>query len=112
MKIRWIGLALFACSVASGQTAEKSLTFDVAVVKSASPPVPDGQGRIMMMGPSGGPGTKDPDRIHYPYMNLKNLLMTAYDLKSFQVTGPSWLDTERFEITATMAPDTTKEQFR
>lgn len=105
-------LPLFVCALAFGQTADKSLTFDVASVKPAAPPVPDGRGRIMMVGPSGGPGTKDPGRIHYPFMNLRNLLMTAYDVKNFQIVGPSWLDSERFEITATMPPETTKEQFR
>jgi uncharacterized protein (TIGR03435 family) len=67
---------------------------------------------IMFRGPSGGPGTKDPGRIDYPNMNLKNLLMTAYDVKNYQISGPSWLDTERFDITATLPPDSTKEQFR
>jgi uncharacterized protein (TIGR03435 family) len=67
---------------------------------------------IMMQGPTGGPGTKDPGRIHYPYMTMKNILVNAYDVKTFQITGPAWLDSERFDITATMPPDTTKEQFR
>jgi uncharacterized protein (TIGR03435 family) len=107
-----IGLAVFTCGLAYGQTADKALTFDAASVKPATPPTPDGRGMIMIGGPSGGPGTKDPGRIHYPYMSLKNILMNAYDVKNFQIVGPGWLDTERFDITATMPPDTTKEQFR
>jgi len=98
--------------MAYGQTAEKALTFDAASIKPAAPPTPDGRGRIFLAGPSGGPGTPDPGRIHYPFMNLRNLLINAYDVKGFQITGPAWLDTERFDITATMPPDTTKEQFR
>jgi uncharacterized protein (TIGR03435 family) len=43
---------------------------------------------------------------------MKYLLMAAYDVKVFQIAGPAWLDTERFEIDATMAPDTKKEQSR
>lgn len=105
-------LSILVCCLAYGQTVDKSVTFEAASVKPATPPVPDGQGRIMIGGPSGGPGTKDPGRIRYPFMNLKTLLMNAYDVKGFQITGPSWLDTERFDITATMAPETTKEQFR
>jgi uncharacterized protein (TIGR03435 family) len=107
-----IGLAMVTGCLAYGQTADKSLTFDAASVKPAAPPTPDGRGMIMMAGPTGGPGTKDPGRIHYPYMSLKNILMNAYDVKNFQIVGPGWLDTERFDITATMPPDTTKEQFR
>jgi uncharacterized protein (TIGR03435 family) len=105
------GLIVFACFQSYGQTADKTLTFDAASVKPAALPTPDGRGRIMMQGPSGGPGTKDPGRIHYPYSSLRNLLMTAYDVKAFQIQGPQWLDTERFEVNATMPPDTTKEQF-
>ncbi|MGO9258790.1 MAG: TIGR03435 family protein [Bryobacteraceae bacterium] len=105
------GLVVFTVALAYGQTGERSLTFDVASVKPAASPVADGRGMIRMAGPSGGPGTKEPGRIHYPYMSLKNLLMTAYDVKNFQIVGPSWLDTERFDITATMPPDTTREQF-
>jgi len=45
-------------------------------------------------------------------MSLKSLIMLAYDVKNYQITGPQWLDTERFDVTATMPPDTTKEQYR
>jgi uncharacterized protein (TIGR03435 family) len=94
---------LFAGCLACAQT------FDAASVKPATP---NGRGFVMMTPPGGGPGTKDPGRIHYPNMTLRSLLMTAYDVKTFQVVGPGTVDTERFDITATMPPDTTKEQFR
>jgi uncharacterized protein (TIGR03435 family) len=81
------------------------LSFDAASVLPAKP---------SNDGPSitGGPGTKDPERVRYHYLTLKNLVMIAYDVKGFQVAGPGWIDTERFEISATMPPETTKEQFR
>jgi len=93
------------------QTAGKTLTFDAASVKLTPMTPRDGRGRIMG-GPSGGPGTGDPGRIHYADMSLKNLLMKAYDVRGFQIQGPSWLDTERVDVNATMPPETTKEQFR
>jgi uncharacterized protein (TIGR03435 family) len=98
-------------ALAQGQATDKSLTFEVASIKPASLPTP-GNGPMLFRGPSGGPGTKDPGRINYPFMSLKQLLTIAYDMKNYQISGPSWLDTERFDITATMPPDTTKEQFR
>jgi uncharacterized protein (TIGR03435 family) len=100
-------LAVLTICLAQGQT------FDAASIKPAAMPGagPGGRGMIRM-GPSGGPGTSDPGRIHYQFMNLKTLLMNAYDVKGFQISGPSWLDTERFDIQATMPPETTKEQFR
>ena len=98
-------------AIAQTPPADKSLTFEVASIKPASLPTP-GNGPMLIRGPSGGPGTKDPGRINYPYMSLKNILMIAYDVKNYQVNGPAWLDTERFDVTATMPPETTKEQFR
>src|SRR4051794_38092776 len=107
-----LSLILLTGALAFGQPADKSLTFEVASVKPAPPPTPDSRGRIMMMGPSGGPGSKDPGRVRYPFTNLRSLLTIAYDVKSFQISGPSTLDTERFVITATMPSNTTKEQFQ
>jgi uncharacterized protein (TIGR03435 family) len=101
---------MFTCGLIHAQTVEKPLTFDAASVKPAAPPA--GRGFNMMTPPSGGPGSKDPGRIHYPNMPMKSLLMTAYDVKDFQIVGPEWLNTERFDIDATMAPDATREQFR
>ncbi len=100
--------AFLTCGLACSQP----LTFDAASVKPAAQPTPNGRGMIRIAGPTGGPGSKDPGRIHYPYTSLKNLLMNAYDVKNFQITGPDWLDREMFDVQATMPPETTKEQFK
>jgi uncharacterized protein (TIGR03435 family) len=97
-------LAMFAGCVVYGQT------FDVASIKPATPQASNGM--VVMRRPSGGPGSNDPGRIRYSNMSLKNLLMNAYDVTNFQVAGPAWLESERFDIEATMPPDTTREQFR
>jgi uncharacterized protein (TIGR03435 family) len=107
-----IGLLLLAGCLLHGQTADTALTFDVASIKPAAALVPDGRGMIILRSPSGGPGSKDPGRIDYPHMNLRTLLMNAYNVKQFQIDGPAWLDSERFDLTATMPPTTTREQFR
>lgn len=105
-------LLVVAC-LAYSQTVDKSLIFEAASVKPAEQPKPDGAGRMFInSAPSGGPGTKDPGRVHYPFTNMKTLLMNAFDVKNFQISGPAWLDMERFDITATMPPNTTKKQFR
>lgn len=100
-------------------SAAKPLTFDAASVKPAAPlgearPAADGKIIATKKGgrPGGGPGTTDPGRIYYPSMSLKQLVMKAYDVKTHQVVGPAWLPTERFDIVATMPPDTTQEQLR
>jgi uncharacterized protein (TIGR03435 family) len=102
-RIAWI---CFAGGLAYGQT------FEAASVKPAVMPKPDAQGRMVFTHPSGGPGTSDPGRIDYPNMNLRALLLSAYNVKAFQLVGPDWLNSATFDITATMRPDTTKDQFR
>ncbi len=106
------GVAVLTCSSTPGQTPEKALSFDVATIKPFVPQPGRGGGRLFFFGGSrGGPGTSDPGRIQYPMITLKDLLMTAYDVKDFQISGPSWLNEERFVIEATMPPETTKQQF-
>ena len=76
--------------------------FDAASVKPSSGGRPE---------PNGGPGTKDPGRIHYPNLSLQSFLQIAYRLQPFQIVGPGWLDTERYDIDAVLPPDTTPDQF-
>jgi len=101
------GVLIFACALAFGQAAG-SLTFEVASVKP-SPPVPPTGG--VYFGPArGGPGTPDPGQISWSYPTLKTLLMTAYDVKNYQINGPAWLDTERYDVVVKVPPGATKEQ--
>jgi uncharacterized protein (TIGR03435 family) len=102
-------------------SAEKALTFDVSSVKPAI--VPDGVtvvgemrgvrkgSGIAVPRNSGGPGTDDPGRIHFPLISLKALLVRAWD-SYFEIVGPGWLDTQIVQVDATMPPDTTKAQFQ
>jgi uncharacterized protein (TIGR03435 family) len=36
--------------------------------------------------------------------------MTAYDLKTYQVVGPAWMDTERYDVVVKVPAGTTKDQ--
>jgi uncharacterized protein (TIGR03435 family) len=83
-------------------------TFDVATVKPAEAPVP---GERMMIGIAGGPGTRDPGQIS-ANATLSMLLMTAYDVKAYQITGPPWLNMERYQIMAKVPAGATKDQVR
>lgn len=101
------GIVVFASTLVFGQAAE-SVTFEVASVK----PSPPGweRGGVYFGPPRGGPGTPDPGQITWSYPTLKTLLMTAYDVKAYQVNGPAWLDTERYDITAKVPAGATREQ--
>jgi uncharacterized protein (TIGR03435 family) len=101
---------VFAGALALGQSAP-SPTFEVASVKRSPPPPP---GAPVFFGPArGGPGTPDPGQITWSYATLKAMLMSAYDVKEYQISGsPGWLDTERYDIVAKVSEHATREQVR
>ena len=59
----------------------------------------------------GGPGSDDPSRFSWPFVTLKMALAEAYSLMPDHISGPTLLETERYDLAATMPPGTTKEQF-
>ncbi len=67
---------------------------------------------MFRFGRTGGPGTADPGRIAWNNASLMDILIEAWDVKRFQVTGPGWLGTERFDIVANVPAGATKEQLR
>jgi uncharacterized protein (TIGR03435 family) len=101
-------LMALASGGAFAQSPDPQLTFEVASVKPAAPQPPNVM-RVMM---SGGPGTPDPGQLRYVNVALKNVIMTAYGLKRYQVQTPAWMDTERYDITAKIPKGTTKEEFQ
>lgn len=101
------GICVFGCALAFGQ-ATTSLTFEVASVKPSAPVPPSG--RVYFGPPRGGPGTPDPGQITWTYATLRALLMTAYDVKGYQISGPAWLASERYDIAAKVPAGATQEQ--
>ena len=81
--------SVLACLSVVGQTAD-SLTFEVASVKHS--PVPEPGARVFYGPPQGGPGTADPGQITWSSAALRNMLMTAYDVQTYQVIGPDWME--------------------
>jgi uncharacterized protein (TIGR03435 family) len=100
---------------------QKPPAFDAASVKPVSVPagvtVEDGKvgvrkgSGIQILPNTGGPGTDNPGRIHYPLITLKQLLRRAWD-SYYEIEGPGWLDSQAVAVDATMPPDTTKAQFQ
>jgi len=97
------GLALGLClSAAYGQT------FEVASIKPAGALDPQkimsGQMKI---------GKKvDKARVEYSSMSLDALLMDAYEVKSYQIVGPSWMSgmtAPRFDVQAKMPEGATEK---
>jgi uncharacterized protein (TIGR03435 family) len=102
-------LLAFGCVLAFGQSTP-SLTFEVASVK-LSPPVTPGS-RVYYGPARGGPGTPDPGQITWTYATLRSLLITAYDVNEYQINGPAWLNTDRYDILVKVPVGATKEQVR
>jgi uncharacterized protein (TIGR03435 family) len=101
---------LLMAAAAFGQNAP--VTFEVATVKPAAPPQTGGAGRMVFsMGSRGGPGSSDPGRWTCNNCTIKMMLTQGYDVKSYQVTTPGWMDSERYEISAKIPEGTTKAQF-
>ncbi len=98
---------LLAALLVAAPLFAQSPSFDVATVKKADEPQ---LGKPVFFGRRGGPGTDDPGRITWSNVNLRTLLTTAYDVKPYQITGPDWIDSERFEIVAKVPAGATKEQ--
>jgi uncharacterized protein (TIGR03435 family) len=101
------GLVVFTSCAALAQTAENSPSFEVASVKPAAPIT----GNMIRVGMRGGPGSPDPGQITYSNVTVKNVLMNAYGVKGFQITGPGWLDSERYDIVAKVPRGATKAEF-
>jgi len=103
-------LLVFSGFAGYALAADAKPEFEVASIKPA-PPL--GGGGMFRMGSNGGPGTKDPGRYSCEGCPLIMLLTQAYELKRYQVGSyPSWMDTERFNVTAKVPEGATKEQFR
>jgi uncharacterized protein (TIGR03435 family) len=84
-----------------GQPAPPPPAFEVASVKP-SLPQPVGQYRASLGG--------DASRVSYTGMSLKNVMTRAYGVKYYQITGPSWLESELYDIAAKVPDGVPKEQ--
>ena len=105
----FIFVLLFPSGMASGQAPAAKLAFDVATIRPSPPPDPAKiraeiqAGRLPRVGPH-----VNASRAEYINMNLKDLIALAWNLRGYQVSGPDWLGSERFDIEATMPEGATK----
>jgi uncharacterized protein (TIGR03435 family) len=95
---------------ASGQTAPSAVAFEVATVKP-SPPLDMAKlaadiraGKMPRLG-----AHVSASQAEYTYVPLKDLIAIAYKVKAYQITGPPWLATERFDIVAKMPDGASKD---
>src|ERR1700723_117033 len=98
-------LATLACVLAA-QTPDSQVVFEVATVKHGPPR------DYNVGGCDCGPGTRDPTRYAVTNYPMSSLLSIAYGISNYQLSGPAWLDEERFTITAKVPVGASKDQLK
>lgn len=95
--------AILSVSAGFAQTTGDRPGFEVASVKPSPPGGSIGSmnGGPMAAGPFNMAG-HDPDRITWTNTRLIRILMMAYDLPGDRISGPGWLDTEMYDVVATV----------
>jgi len=93
------GLVLLLTGAVWAQSTGPS--FEVASIKPATPQQP---GRIMIR--MGG----DPGRINYSGVSLRDIVRQAYQVKDYQITGPDWMGSERFDLVAKIPDGVSRDQ--
>ena len=97
---------LLLTGVAWAQAPAAGPVFEVATIKPAEAPnvAQISAGKIHV-------GLKiEAGRVDAGFMSLGDLIRTAYKLKSYQLTGPDWMNSQRFDVLAKMPEGATKEQ--
>jgi uncharacterized protein (TIGR03435 family) len=90
--------------------AQTKPSFEVATIKPAQPM---DQAKILAALQGGGKmpvgANISAGRAEYLYLDLKTLMTYAYGVKPYQITGPDWMATTRFDIMAKMPDGSTKD---
>jgi uncharacterized protein (TIGR03435 family) len=95
MRLATGSLMLLTICAAAAQTPGKA-EFEAASVRPAGPTGPTRR--------RGGPGTNDPGRFVYERASLSQLLMAAYDIEADEISGPGWLESDKFDVQVKVPP--------
>ncbi|MGA7241048.1 MAG: TIGR03435 family protein [Bryobacteraceae bacterium] len=96
--LRFLSLTLAACAVFA--QSPPRLEFEVASIK-ASPPLTDNVHIGMRI---------DGAQVYFTAFSLKDYIRIAYRVKDYQVEGPDWIASERFDIAAKLPAGAAREQ--
>lgn len=102
------GLLLTAACIVSGVNARAQL-----VTGSVSPAFEVASIRPNRSGSDSSSTSWNPGRISVTNITLRSLVLYAYGIKSYQLSGgPRWVDTDRYDISAKAGEGTAPEQLR
>lgn len=91
---------------AAGAFAQAPPAFEVASIKPAPPITPES----FRKGPPHLGVKIDDARADYGGMSIEGLIAYAYRVKTYQITGPDYIKSERFDILAKLPEGATKDQ--
>ncbi len=104
-----LGLILLACSAvplraqAPDQTPQEKLEFEVATVRKSPPAGADNAVTA---------GVKlDAAQVRIGRLTLRDFIAMSYRVRPYQVSGPEWMNTERFDVSAKLPAGAKPGQF-
>jgi len=108
MSKRLLALVVPAALLALAVSAQNPTgpTFDVVSIRAAAPPDP----AAVAAGKLHVGMTIDGARVDIGFLSLADLIPIAYRVKNYQVSGPDWMSSLRFDIQATLPEGATREQ--
>jgi uncharacterized protein (TIGR03435 family) len=101
--LRKILTASFVALVASHLYGQTSNEFEVATIKPAPPQ--SGPRTHTRISTDTGTG-----KLTYANVNLKEAIGQAYKVQQYQISGPDWLEADRFDIVARFPPRSEAEK--
>lgn len=95
-------LTMLAAATAAGAQTKDSPSFEVASIRPSAdgPPAPGAAGVQITQ-----------ERVHFAYLSLRDYLGIAYGVPVQRITAPDWVNSTRFDISATFPGGTTPELF-
>jgi len=103
-----ITIALALTAIAA--FAQTKPAFEVATIKPAPPMDPAKIAAALQAGGKMPVGANvDRVRAEFLYLDLRSLVSYAYGVKPYQISGPDWMATTRFDIVAKMPEGSRKE---
>src|SRR5262245_9132446 len=97
------GLLALAAIVVSAQAPEPRVEFEVATVRKSPPPGSDNAVTA---------GVKiDGAQARVGMLTLRDYLAMAYRLRTYQIVGPDWISTERFDVSAKLPAGAKGDKF-
>lgn len=99
--MRFLCGVIFFAGAALCQTGPRP-EFEVASIKPSADMIAGGQFKIGLH--------IDGAQVRCTYLSLKDYIIMAYKLKNYQFSGPDWMATERFDISAKLPEGATRDQ--